>query len=290
MSAAPISYSDNNDSAAAILAKVNELAVLPQVVYKVVELSASTDTAATEIERAIVVDPGFSTKLLTAANSAYYGLPKKVTSVKEAIMFLGFKTVRQIAMTVGLYDMFVGKNDKESLRRRTWWRHSVDTAVCARWLAKETKSLAPDNAYTCGLLHYIGKTLLDRFGGEDYEFTKPMMEAGLTDIEAERELYGVDHVAIAIAAAAKWGFPEELLAGIAYTEPTAEDSEFPLHGACIAVASAIANRAVVGLHDADPTHWMPEWATNRLGITTERYQSVIESGSRAISEAASLQI
>ncbi|MBX3120228.1 MAG: HDOD domain-containing protein [Fimbriimonadaceae bacterium] len=288
MSAAPISYNEDNDSTQTILDKVNELAVLPQVVYKVVELSASTDTAASEIERAIVVDPGFSTKLLTAANSAYYGLPKKVTSVKEAIMFLGFKTVRQIAMTVGIYDMFVGKNDKESLRRRAWWRHSIDTAVCARWLAKETKSINPDNAYTCGLLHYIGKTLLDRFGEEDYELTKPMIEAGMTEIEAELELFGVDHVHIAKAAAQKWGFPEELIAGIDYHTPTAADSDFPKHGACIALASAIAFRALEGLHD--PDHWMPSWAAERLGIGPESYESISEEGSRVIAHAASLQI
>ncbi len=287
MSAVPIPNDNNTES---ILAKVRELAVLPHVVYKVVELSASTDTAAVEIERAIVVDPGFSTKLLTAANSAYYGLPKKVTSVKEAIMFLGFKTVRQIAMTVGLYDMFVGKNDKESLRRRAWWRHSVDTAVCAKWLAKETRSVNPDNAYTCGLLHYIGKTLLDRFGGEDYEFTHPMMDAGMADYEAEHELYGVDHVTIAVAAAQKWGFPEELIAGIRYLEPSSESEEFPLHGACIAVASAIASCAVEGLHDKDPNHWLPTWATDKLGIGPDRYHAIIDTGSRAISEAAGMQI
>lgn len=287
MSAVPI---PNDNGTEAILAKVRELAVLPHVVYKVVELSASTDTAATEIERAIVVDPGFSTKLLTAANSAYYGLPKKVTSVKEAIMFLGFKTVRQIAMTVGLYDMFVGKNDKESLRRRTWWRHSVDTAVCARWLAKETRSINPDNAYTCGLLHYIGKTLLDRFGGEDYDFTNPMIEAGMKDYEAELELYGVDHVTIAIAAARKWGFPEELIAGMSYLNPAPEGSEYPLHGACIAVSSAIAHRVVEGAYDADPSHWMPLWATENLKIGADRFQDIIDNGNRAISEAAGLQI
>src|SRR5687768_7393250 len=168
MSAAPVL----NDDAAGlerILTRVNEMPVLPHVVFKVMEISGSSESPGHELEKAIVVDPGFSSKLLSLANSAYYGLPRKVTSVREAITFLGFKSIRQLAMTVGVFDMFIGKNDRDSLRRRRWWRHSVDTAVCCKWLAAETRKMPQDEAYTSGLLHYIGKTLLDRFGDGPYE-------------------------------------------------------------------------------------------------------------------------
>ena len=121
MSAAPLPAHDPQ-RLEAILERVNEIAVLPHVVYKVLELSGSDDTSAIEIERSIQVDPGFSSRVLTLANSAYFGLPKKVSSIKDAIMFCGLKSVRELAMTVGIYDMFMGKQDKASLRRRGWWR------------------------------------------------------------------------------------------------------------------------------------------------------------------------
>ena len=109
----------------ALMARMRDLAVLPHVVYKVLEISGNSDSSTAEVERTIVVDPGFSSKLLTVANSAYYALPRKVTSIREAILFLGFKSIRQIAMTVGVYDMFIGKTDAESMRRRTWWWASI---------------------------------------------------------------------------------------------------------------------------------------------------------------------
>src|SRR3954463_725910 len=156
MSALPID--SLNDPLAELLEKVDGLAVLPHVVFKVLEVSGSEDAPPMELERAIIVDPGFSSKVLTLANSAFFGLPRRVTSIREAILFLGFRSVRNLAMTVGAYDLFVGKTDKESMRRRGWWRHSLDTAVCCKWLCFYSKRGNADDAYTCGLLHLIGKT------------------------------------------------------------------------------------------------------------------------------------
>ena len=136
MSALPVA---NDERLNDILRKVNDLAVLPHVVFKVLEISGSSEAPASHMERAIVVDPGFSAKVLSLANSAGMGLPRKVNSIREAIAFLGFRQMRSLAMTVGVFDLFVGKTDKESLRRRAWWRHSIDTAVCCRWLATQSR-------------------------------------------------------------------------------------------------------------------------------------------------------
>lgn len=274
-----------------LLSKVRELAVLPHVVYKVLEISGASDTSTAEIERAIVVDPGFSSKLLTVANSAYYALPRKVTSIKEAILFLGFKSVRQIAMTVGIYDMFIGKTDRESLRRRAWWRHSVDTAVCCKWLAKKSGKLAPEDAYTSGLLHLIGKTLLDRFGGRDYEAVEILVQNGFPGVHAEQKVYGYDHIVVATAAARKWGFPGQLIAGLQHLEPPApEDPDAPIR-ACVAISTKIAQWAVDGAVEDDGAEeqTLPAWALSILGIEAGKHDDTVHGGAAAISEASTVQ-
>lgn len=290
MSAAPI-Y-DQNPRVTVIMGRVNELAVLPHVVYKVLELSGAADSTTAEMERAIVVDPGFSSRLLTMANSAYYGLPKKVTSIKEALMFLGFKAVRQLAMTVGVYDMFVGKTDRDSLRRRAWWRHSVDTAVCAKWLAQEFRSLPPDDAYTCGLLHYIGKSLLDRFGGDDYGKIEMLMQQGGAERDCEIALYGCSHIEVAQVAARKWGFPEQLVAGLDYVSLPMEEDPHLAHRACVALCTSIASFALGGeaLQGSEDPYHLPDWAMNALGIPEERSAECLNGGMRAIAAAAQLQL
>lgn len=290
MSAVPI-Y-DPNQKLSAILNRVNELAVLPHVVYKVLELSGSADSSTIEMERAIVVDPGFSSRILTMANSAYYGLPRKVTSIKDALLFLGFKAIRQLAMTVGVYDMFVGKTDTASLRRRTWWRHSVDSAVCAKWLSMEFRSLPSEDAYTCGLLHCIGKSLLDRFGEEDYEQIGQMMAQGKTLVECEQELYGCTHVEVAQVASTKWGFPDELVCGLDYVSLPQPDEPYLKYRATVALASQIADFAMAGsanTEEAEQRNLCP-WALEALGIPDERQSECIEGGMRAIAAAAQIQI
>ncbi len=289
MSAAPI-Y-DSNPRLTQLMNRVNELAVLPHVVHKVLDLSGSADSSANEMERAIVVDPGFSSRLLAIANSAYYGLPRKVTSIKEALLFLGFKAVRQLAMTVGVYDMFVGKTDKDSLRRRAWWRHSVDTAVCARWLAQECKSMSPDDAYTAGLLHYIGKSLLDRFGGEDYGKIEFLIRNGGVDLDCERVLYGCDHVEVGMEAGRKWGFPEELVAALDYMSEPYPDEPIVTHRATVSVASQIATFAMEGSNDEQTAEWhLTTWAREALKLQDSSIPTLVDGGMRAIAAAAQFQI
>jgi HD-like signal output (HDOD) protein len=248
---------------AALLERVDGLAVLPHVVFKVLEISGSSDSPAVEMERAIVVDPGFSSKVLVLANSAAFGLPKRVVSIREAVMFLGFRTVRNLAMTVGTFDMFVGKNDRESLRRRAWWRHSVDAAVACRFIAKRTRAAEADESYTCGLLHLIGKTLLDRSGGKDYDLVMKLVEMGATDRQAERAVYGCDHVQVAAGACKKWGLPPSLVAGLRYNEYAAPDADFAQLRACTALGTTLAAWARNGSESGE----LPEWALIALKVT-----------------------
>ena len=291
MSALPVE--SNNERLARLTSRINEIAVLPHVVFKVLEISSSTDTPASAMEKAIIVDPGFSSKLLMLANSAYYSLPRKVSSIREATTFLGFKAVRQLAMTVGVFDLFVGKTDKESLRRRTWWRHSVDTAVCCRWLASEAKTVSGEEAYTCGLLHYIGRTLLDRIGEASYEDVEALVASGASVVDAEMAIYGCNHVEVAQAAGKKWGFPDSLQLGIQYVDPGV-DNRYEGLCATVAICDKIAELALFGRmkteqNDEEVEHALPQWALDTLGFPEERTLELIESGIAAIG-AAQMQI
>lgn len=236
---------EKNAVVQAILSRVSEIAALPQVVYKIIELTGTTMTAVQEIDNAISIDPGFSSKVLMLANSAYYALPRKLTSIREAATFLGFKTIRQLAMTVGVFDMFVGKTDAGSLRRRTWWRHSVDTAVCAQAIARLVRTVSPDEAYSCGLLHDIGRPLLDRYGNGNYGDVELLCANGVHELAAEEQVYGCNHVEVGAAAAESWRFPPTLCECVAYHH-SPPDGEIPLHAAITCLANEIAHAIVAG--------------------------------------------
>ena len=281
---AALSTQDDFKNLRALIAKIQEIAVLPHVVFKVLEITGSSESPASEIERAVIVDPGFSTKLLALANSAYYSLPRKVSTIREAVMFLGFKAVRQMAMTVGVFELFAGKSDHESLRRRSWWRHSVDTAVCCRAIALHTRKLQPDEAYTCGLLHLIGRTFLDRFGDGSYDEVEAMISAGATEISAERSVFGLVHTEASLAAAVKWGLPQSLTASLNYLVPPDPGDEFALNRACVAVATKIATAALNPERADEP----PTWALELLEIDPDQYAEIVAVGLDAIAHAAEL--
>ncbi len=278
-----IEVTSSNACLERILSRTNELAVLPHVVHKVLEITASEDTISNELERTIAIDPGFTSRLLVLANSAAFGLPRRVTSIREAILFLGYRTIRSAALTVGLFDIFVGKTDRDSLRRREWWRHSVDTAVCARFLAKATEKVPLEDAYTSGLLHLIGKMLLDKYGGSDYGDVQKLVEQGIPDNFAEGEVYGLDHSEVAAAAAAKWNLPAALQSGLRYLEPAPPDDPFGALRACTIVSTRMALRAKNGAQREETS--CPMWAMERLGLGALSMADLGAQGRRAIAEA-----
>ena len=289
MSAAP--NLSSTTALEALLLKVDELAVLPHVVFRVLEISGSGDFPGQELERAVIVDPGFSGRILTLANSAYYGLPRKVASIREAIAFLGFKAIRQMAMTVGVFDLFVGKNDSDSLRRRSWWRHSIDTAVCCKLLAQPSTGLSPEDAYTAGLLHWLGKCVLDRHGEAKYNLVEQLLERGAEIRQAEQAVFGCDHVAVGAGVASKWGFPENLVDAMDYLSVPCEGDPYSNLKAVVVISDLIAQYAVEGsAEDGTVQRTLPEWALKALGKPVEATDEIIESGIEAISLAGSLQL
>ncbi|MCW5936197.1 MAG: HDOD domain-containing protein [Fimbriimonadaceae bacterium] len=274
-----------------VLDKVGEIAVLPQVICQIVDMTGSDDASTQSLERAILVDPGFSARLIAQANSAYYALPRKVTSIREAVLFLGFKSVRQLAMTVGVFDLFVGRTDKESLRRRTWWRTSLDAAVAARVVAERVRGINADEAYTCGLLHLIGKTLLCRYDPAKYERVQGVVEQGAPDVLAERAVFDCDHIGVGLAAAKKWSFPESLVAGLNYFSPVTDRTPENLLRATTAVASRIAKLTTTGKPTRElSSNQLPAWTMEVLMLQEEDADKLMEAAFESIEKAEHVMV
>lgn len=278
---------EHEDPIVKILDKVGNVAVLPQVVCQVVEATGNEDASVKKLEQTILIDPGLSARLLTQANSAHFALPKKVTSIREAVMFLGFKGVRQIAMAVGVFDLFLGKTDSESLRRRMWWKHSLETAIICRGMADFMPDVNSDEAYTCGLLHLLGKTILDRFNSSDYQRVQKVVDQGAPDLLAERAVFGCDHIAVASGAARKWGFPEVLVNGLNYFTPAHE----PNPDSRLRATVALGIRVVKDLGSKTPStevslESLPPWIVECLELTENKLQALVRAGLESL-EASS---
>lgn len=264
-----------------IMNRLKDVKVLPQVVYKVLEVCDRQDSSPIEIERQIAIDPGFTAKILTIANSAHYALPKRVNSIHEAVMLLGFNEIREIGMKASVFDFFLGKSDAESLRRRDWWRLSVDTAILSKTLAKHSR-LDPDAAYTAGLLHLIGRTLLDQTNASAYEKVLYVVGRGAPLRLAETTVFSVDHIQVAEEVARKWAFPEELVYALNYVDPPTEGSEANSIRAVISAAHTIVEHSTGALIGTPCERSSNEWAFETLQMSQESINAWIASATELL--------
>jgi HD-like signal output (HDOD) protein len=151
------------------------------------------------------------------------------------------------------------------------------------------KNVPTEESYTCGLLHLIGKTLLDRFGDADYEEVDRLIEGGFPELQAETEVFGIHHAAMTLAAAEKWGFPPALMDGLNYVTPPQPNEGHQEVRACLAVSSPIASFAIDGKNGgANAVLSLPTWATRILAIPEESHLELISGAIQVLGNSATL--
>lgn len=238
-----------------LLAGTPELAALPQVVMRVIDLTAKPNSTAAELERAISLDQALATKILALANSSYYGLPRRLSSLKEAVVFLGFKAVRNLAMAITTFAIFMGKADSLSLARRSLWRHSLDTAQCARVISTRLpahvhESFVTDEAFTCGLLHDIGKMVIDSGRHDLYLRILEWSSAQKQRFhEVEAEILPFGHSLVGAELGGRWNLPPMLCEAIAFHHTPQAAELNPRLTAVVALANEIAHYLESGAVD-----------------------------------------
>jgi len=260
-----------------VVQSVGELAVLPQVVMKVLDMTSSTRATTQELEEVIGQDQALTSKVLTLANSSYYGLPRRVSSLREAVMFLGFRVVRNIAMTASCYSMFIGKSDSQSLLKRRIWKHSVDTSLLTRLVCAYAPDVVPDEAFAAGLLHDIGKTVLEQY------YPQAMMQVvqtaerlAIRHHEAEEQILGFNHADVGLALAIRWNLPSVLAEAIGYHHYIPADSVAPKLVAVVAIASGASNMLEDGIDEEQWTVAINADAMATLGMTPEQFGALLQ--------------
>ncbi len=226
-----------------MVADAGDLAALPQVVMKVIALTGDTTATAAQIEQVIGSDQALTARILTLANSSYYGLPRRISSLREAVVFLGYKTVRSLATTITAFNVFVGKSDTESLVRRDLWKHALNTALCGKKIASTVSAAGiSDEIFTAALLHDIGKTLMQQHLPHQFlAAVDAAKERGVAFHQVEQEFLPVTHAEVGALLATRWNLPPLLVEAIGHHHTPRLAQTSPQTCAAIALASDLAN-------------------------------------------------
>lgn len=166
-------------------------------------------------------EPAISSKVLKAANSAFYGTPRSITSLKAAIVRLGNHNISRIALTASLART-------GSARFGGFWRHSIAVGLLSRHIAAFTRAYTrqeEEELFSMGLLHDLGA--LFELESEEFPEVEKALEAGsLTLSDAERAVFGFDHGSLGACVAAQWNFPGDLADAIAFHHEPERSRDF----------------------------------------------------------------
>ncbi len=186
-----------------------ELSSLPEVYLRVTELLDDPSASVSEIGEAVQTDPAISTRILTMVNSAYYGMPHRVSTISQAAALLGRDRIKQILIGSVLVNLFTDPGI-ESFSLQDFWQHSIKTAIIAKQLAIQSDDVSePDAIFIAGLLHDTGSLVLADKVPLLFDQVHSLKRK-LGQMAAEKEVLGFDHAELGAALMTQWGLPELL--------------------------------------------------------------------------------
>jgi putative nucleotidyltransferase with HDIG domain len=197
-----------------VLKQIEHLPTLPQVVTKILAMTDSAKVNAVDLSKEM--DQSLSAKVLKVANSAYYGgrAARSVTSVHHAIVIIGFDAVKEIVLTTSFFHTFKDSQEVETFK--PLWQHSLECAFIAKRLAWVYRYEGLDEAYLAGLIHDIGKLVIQQYFRDPSRLIQNKTAAGSDPLKAEKEVLGMTHAEIAGRIAEQWNFHESLVEAIAH--------------------------------------------------------------------------
>ncbi len=187
---------------------INFIPPIPAVIVELIRALDDENSNMGTIARVIAKDPPMSMNVLKVANSAFYRLANKVSTVDHAVKMLGVKEISMICVSCGAYQALKPPRDAGTFNLQEFWKHSVATGVIARTLCKELSVGDRQTIYFGGLLHDIGKVVLDRFAHDVYKIVMQIThDECIAMIEAEKKILGESHDVIGGLIMDKWKFP-----------------------------------------------------------------------------------
>jgi len=200
-----------------IIARIHHLPPFPVVVVRVTEILRKDDYDVKDVVAVVKHDPAMVANILKISNAAYFGSRQRITSLQDAVVFLGQKQLLRVLQTASALKYFRPGKQVYGADAADLWEHSVAVALMSQIISSHIRGTGDDTLYTAALLHDIGKLVMGEYVDEAAErIFRLVNEQGYSFLEAEEEVVGVNHAELGGKIAEHWRFPEELHDAIAY--------------------------------------------------------------------------
>lgn len=196
---------------AKILSGIDNLPTLPMVASELLKMLGNLNVSMSNISKIMNNDPAITAKVLKIANSAYYSLRKKVDTLRMALVVLGINEITNIIVSLSLVKLFSSSNNS-LFDHSLFWKHNIYTAHFSKAISKFFKLPFHGEEFTAGLMHDIGKIILDQFFHNDFIqcLTIQNMSPEMDPLDLESEIIGATHQELGLWLAEVWKIPENI--------------------------------------------------------------------------------
>lgn len=223
-----------------------------RVISEIIRVINDKNSTAKDLKDIIELDPSLTIRVLRFANSAYYGRTREVSEIQEAIIWIGFDALKEIALNQKVSELFAKNTKVENYSRLDLWKHSVAVAICSKLIFRREFGRKGDSIYAAGLLHNIGILIEDQFLHHQFEeILHRMLETNKNISEVERDLLGFTHSELAGILAKRWALPDELVFSVgAHENPVIKEEKVNIQSAyTLYIADFVCQRRRLGFQD-----------------------------------------
>jgi putative nucleotidyltransferase with HDIG domain len=257
---------------------IDTLRAVPQIVLKVIRMIQDEKSHMSVVAKEMRQDQVISAKVLRMCNSAYFSRNRSVDSIDRALILLGEKQVLKLILSSAFEDFLSNSGQGYSICKGGLFYHAIGTAMVSEKLAGLTGAIAPDTAYTAGLLHDIGKVVLDQYTGNAYPyFYRRTQLEGEELIMVEREAFGISHDEVGELLARQWSLPDSIADVIRnhHCPENASDNVGLAH--IVYLADLIMSRIMVGheLERLDTESLVSR--LGRIGFRADQFASIVDN-------------
>ncbi len=207
MSQSPISAINN---------QVNALPVLPAIVARVMEVTEDPESSAGDLVQVILPDQAMCSTILKVANSAFFGIPRGVSTIERAVVVLGYEEIKNIVIGKAIFSTFTKLSRQKHHTLSLFWEHAFTCGLAAKIIGNDLH-FSPSECFIAGLIHDIGKLAMLMAFPDDYPIMWELSNPCNSDVlSEERAKFGVSHDRVGLQLAERWLLPEQLVAAIGY--------------------------------------------------------------------------
>ncbi len=271
-----------------LIANLGDLPPLPQVASQVLRVSADPDATAEDLRKIISMDQALTSQILKISNSAMFGMMREVNTLTQAIMTLGFSTIKSVVIASSAKNLY--HRGTVGLQERLIWEHALVSAIASRAFAKSLRFPRIEEAFIGGLLHDIGKSVLgvkfpERYGA----LLRTVYNENGVCLQLELDTFGFDHAMVGEALLSQWNMAPSLQAAVrSHHDPIHSPEAHQELSAIVALANHMALEEKIGIGDPEHLAGASMQAMSILKLSPEALDGIKEGVRAAIEQDKSM--